>query len=242
MRPNQHAQGIQLAFESPSQMKTAIRALAKRLNAPLKSQVGKDHSFKPAEAFLIEMRNGGLILCYVADARQKIEDGIRITIPYIIVHNKRINVPETLFMDEDDGTGEDTLADFINNNWTDKIEDIQPIKPKRKVKSLNGTFPILLIEIVCILEELYEMGLTADSLPNDIADYEMAVWLRKIVGDAVKDKDKYYAFLDKVKGRVDTSTFHKKDYDETVLELELRHNKIYEFLNNYQFLSIRKEI
>lgn len=241
MRVTQYVEGIQLAFETPTRMKASLCALAKRLNTAVKEPPIRDTSIQPNGALLYEMRNGGLILCICPD-RWRNGDTIRVSIPYIIAHGKKIVVPESLWAAEDDGTGEDALVDFINANWTDKLEDVQPLKPKRKVKSPNGRFPKMLIDIVCVLEELYAMGLTTDGLPDGVADYEMAVWLRKLVGDAVKDAEKYYTFLDRARQRVEASEFNKADYDDVVIKLETHCNKIYEFLNKRNFLLPAKGV
>jgi len=222
-------------------MMESLRALAKRLQTALKQLPAKDTVIQPDGGYLYDLRNGGLILCVCPD-KWRNGDTVRVSIPYIIVHNKRIAVPESLFMAEDDGTGEDTLIDFINSQWTDDIAQVQPLKPKRRVKSLHGKFPKLLTDIVCTLDELYAMGLTTDALPDDVADYEMAVWLRKIVGDAVKSVDKYYAFLDRVRRRAEESKFSEMDYDDAIIKLEMNHNKIYNFLESYKLLLSSKEV
>lgn len=240
MRTTQYVEGIQLAFETPTRMKDALHAMAKRLQTTVKAAPTKDTCIQPNGGLLYEMRNGGLILCLCPD-KWRNGDTIRVSIPYIIVHGKKVSVPEALYMAEDDGTGEDALIEFVGKHWTDNLEDIQPIKPKRKVKSLNGKFPKMLIDIVCTLEEMYDMGVSTSSLPDDIADYEMAVWLRKLVGDTVKDAEKYYAFLDKVRLRVEESEFNKADYDDVVIKLETNYNKIYNFLDSYNFLLPQKE-
>lgn len=240
MRTTQYVEGIQLAFETPSRMKESLRALAKRLKTTLKDAPAKDTSIQPNGGLLYEMRKGGLVLCVCPD-RWKSGDTIRVTIPYIIVHGKKVSSPESLYMAEDDGTGEDALVEFINASWTDNLEDVQPIKPKRRVKCLNGKFPKMLIDIACTLEELYAMGLSTDGLPKDIADYEMAVWLRKLAGDTLKDAEKYYAFLDRARRRSDESEFNKADYDDAVIKLETNYNKIYTFLDSYNFLLPPKE-
>jgi hypothetical protein len=222
-------------------MKESLQALAKRLQTSIKTAPAKDTAIQPHGAPLYEMRNGGLILCICPDS-WKTGDSVRLTIPYIIVHSKKINVPKPYYAAEDDGTGEDTLVAFIDENWTDKLEDIQQIKPKRRVKSLNGTFPKILIDIICTLEAIYGMGLTTDGLPEDIADYEMAVWLRKLVGDTVKDVDKYYAFLDTTKQRIEASEFNGMGYDTAVVKLEINYNKVYDFLIAYKLLLPIKEV
>jgi len=236
MRAAQYAEGIQIAYETPSAMMESLKSIAASRQTSVKQAPAKDMAFGTG-ARLYEMHDGGLVLCFSAD-RWKPGDTVRISIPYIIVRDKKIAVPKDLWTAEDDGTGEDVLVEFIEKHWTDGYE--RP-KRKRKLKSLNGAFPPLLIDVVHTLEELSAMGLTADGLSEDVADYEAAVWLRKLAGDTLKSAEKYYEFLDSVRNRVETSELNGMDYESAVVRIELRHPKIYAFLNSRGFLSTPKD-
>jgi hypothetical protein len=236
LRTAQHIEGIQIAWETPSAMMESLKAFAKSRQTALRPNPAKDMAIGSG-ARLFELHDGALVLCFSPDT-WKTGDTVRISIPYIIVHGKRIDVPQDLWAAEDDGTGEDALAEFVEKHWTAEPE--RP-KRKRKVKCLNGAFPPLLIDVVCTLEELYALGLTAGGVAEDAADYEIAVWLRKLAGDTLKSAEKYYAFLDKVRKRTAESELNGQDYDTAVNGLELNHNKAYNFLQSRNLLLAPKE-
>ena len=243
MRENQYVGGISIKFSSKEDLPEFLASLAEGWNSKTnKTPKGKDLSLHPDKARVYEFKGGLTICCCWDDVRKPKgqETEFYLTIPYIIVDGRKIEVDKSQFTQDDNGEGRTNLKKFVEQFWTGNPAPVKTATTRQKKGEIdNSKFPKLLIDLISTLETFYETGLSHENLGNktEIPDYEMCVWLRQIAGNTLKDAEQFYAFLDDAREKSEKSTYNGMAFDDAVVLLQSEKPAIYKFLNECGYLA-----